>query len=88
MSPFDLSDYFIAKYDANGLLQSSKQVGAICRVTLANGISVDHAGNSYVTGFTNVGLSDQTQTGVYDYFNSYNFGPLDQVDDSSVATAC
>jgi hypothetical protein len=61
-------DYYIAKYDTNGNLIWTRQVGAVGGNTQGFAIASDTAGNSYVTGYTNVGLSGQTQLGTYDYF--------------------
>jgi outer membrane protein assembly factor BamB len=61
-------DYFIAKYDMNGNLIWSKQVGALGGYTYGQGITADNTGNIYVTGSTNVGISGQIQTGLGDYF--------------------
>ena len=67
------NDYFIAKYNSSGDLQWTKQVGATGGLTYGRGISVDSNGNSYVTGYTNKGISGQTQIGTNDYFiTKYN----------------
>lgn len=63
-----LTDYFIAKYNTNGLLQWSRQVGVSGSYAYANGVSTDLNGNAYVTGYTYHGLSGQTQNGIIDYF--------------------
>lgn len=59
------TDYFIAKYNANGQLQWGKQVGASGGDAIGTGVAVDRSGNSYVTGFSNVSLSGQPQRGGY-----------------------
>jgi len=61
-------DFFIAKYDPAGKLQWTRQAGANEGETYGQGIRVDNAGNSYVTGDTNTGLAGQKQTGEVDYF--------------------
>ncbi len=61
-------DYFIAKYSESGGLIWSRQIGINGGSTYSNGISIDSSNNSYITGYTNVGISGQTQVGQYDYF--------------------
>ncbi|TXJ01005.1 MAG: hypothetical protein E6Q32_05410 [Neisseriales bacterium] len=62
-------DYFIAKYDTNGNLQWTKQVGGSSSTqTNGYGISSDSSGNSYITGSTTGSISGQTQIGSTDYF--------------------
>ncbi len=62
------NDYFVAKYDTLGVLQWIKQAGAANGTTYARGISVDGDGNSYIAGFTDVGISGEKQNGSTDYF--------------------
>jgi hypothetical protein len=62
------TDYFIAKYNTSGTLLWTKQVGASNGSTSGYGVSVDSIGNSYVAGYTSVGISDQNQQGTNDYF--------------------
>lgn len=62
-------DYFIAKYDTNGNLQWTKQVGgSLSTQTNGYGISSDSSGNSYITGSTTGSISGQPQIGSTDYF--------------------
>ncbi len=61
-------DYFVAKYDTDGDLIWTRQVGAAGGLTRGLAITTDIDGNSYITGYTTVGLSGQTQTGTRDYF--------------------
>ncbi len=61
------SDYFIAKYNNTGALQWSRQVGASGGSSRARAVAIDTTGNSYLVGFTTVGLSGQTQNGTLDY---------------------
>ncbi len=69
-----ISDYFIAKYDKNGLLLWTKQVGTIGGYTLGRGISVGINGSIYITGGTNIGISGETLKGLIDYFIAkYNY---------------
>ncbi|MCD6027624.1 MAG: hypothetical protein K0R08_2143 [Solimicrobium sp.] len=65
---FGNADYFIAKYDSAGDLVWSMEGGASAADKNAFGISVDSAGNSYVTGYTKAPLIGQKQIGVNDYF--------------------
>src|SRR6185437_259865 len=62
------TDYFITKYDTSGTLLWTVEVGASGGFTEGEGISVDSSGNSYPTGFTNVGISGQSQNGFHDYY--------------------
>ncbi len=61
-------DYFIVKYDTSGSLIWTRQVGVAGGLTRGLGISTDSVDNSYITGYTTVGLSGQTQTGTRDYY--------------------
>lgn len=61
-------DYFIAKYDADGNLQWTREVGAPNGTTGGNGISISGDDKIYITGDTNVGISGQTLQGTKDYF--------------------
>ncbi|RTL10301.1 MAG: hypothetical protein EKK54_11550 [Neisseriaceae bacterium] len=61
-------DYFIAKYDADGNLQWTREVGAPNGTTGGNGISISGDDKIYITGDTDVGISGQTLQGAKDYF--------------------
>ncbi|MFN8770778.1 MAG: SBBP repeat-containing protein [Neisseriaceae bacterium] len=61
-------DYFIAKYNKTGDLLWFKQYGESGGTTYGTSISVDQNGNSYITGFTNIGLSGNSQHGNKDCF--------------------
>lgn len=61
-------DYFIAKYNINGDLLWTREVGASGGYTEGNGISASVDGNVYVVGDTSVGISGQTLQGSKDYF--------------------
>jgi len=61
-------DYYIAKYDENGNLLWTRQVGTAGGSTTGYNLTTDAIGNSYVTGITKVGISGQTLTGIQDYF--------------------
>mgnify|MGYP000275818915 CR=1 FL=1 len=61
-------DYFIAKYHSDGALIWTKEMGVTGGTTQGEDISTDINGNSYISGLTNVGLSGESQMGIYDYF--------------------
>ncbi|TXI96970.1 MAG: hypothetical protein E6Q32_12820 [Neisseriales bacterium] len=61
-------NYFIAKYNSDGVLQWGYQAGAFNGLTAGSGISTSAGGNSYITGYSNVGVMGQTLVGSYDYF--------------------
>mgnify|MGYP000473377120 CR=1 FL=1 len=61
-------DYFVAKYSTGGTLLWTKQIGAESGATYGFGISTDSSGNAYITGYTTVGLSGESQVGSIDYF--------------------
>ena len=46
----------------------AKQVGTATGTTQGNSVAIDMLGNSYITGYTTLGISEQTQTGFGDYF--------------------
>lgn len=61
-------DYYVTKYDSAKNVIWSRQKGTLGGQAFGQGISADAAGNVYITGYTNAGLSGGTQNGVYDYF--------------------
>lgn len=61
-------NYFVAKYNSDGVLQWGYQAGAFNGLTAGSGISTSAGGNSYITGYSNVGVMGQTLVGSYDYF--------------------
>lgn len=61
-------DYFIAKYNKSGHLLWAQQVGESTGFSIARSVRIDKDGNSYVTGWTTVGLSGESQIGLSDYF--------------------
>jgi len=63
-----IQDYFIAKYDISGTLQWTREVGVSGWQVHAAGISADTNGNSFITGYTPVGISGQTLIGIQDYY--------------------
>jgi hypothetical protein len=50
------NDAFVAKYDATGNLQWTRQVGSSAS-DVGNGIAADHLGNVFITGYTSGSLS-------------------------------
>jgi len=62
-----LSDLFVVKYDSNGFLQWSRQLGT-AGADEARGIAVDANSNVYVTGYTDGGLDLNTSAGLIDLF--------------------
>jgi hypothetical protein len=62
------SDVFVIKYDSAGVKQWTRLLGATGEMTRGYGISVDSAGNSYVTGFTYGDLDGLALTGLQDVF--------------------
>mgnify|MGYP000355127537 CR=1 FL=1 len=60
-------DFFVTKYSDNGTKQWSKLLGTTAGEQ-GNGISVDAAGNSYVTGFTSTGFDGNSSFGSDDVF--------------------
>lgn len=66
---------FVAKYDANGNLQpwdSSADINTITNSGVVSGITVDQAGNIYVTGITNASINTSNLDP-----NNLNFNNLD-----------
>ena len=63
-------DFFLTKYDAAGVKQYTKQMGAAGTNTDTSGYSVatDTTGNVYVSGYTSGSLGGNPQTGNYDFF--------------------
>lgn len=61
-------NYFIAKYNSEGILQWGYQAGGKDGTTNAYGIATSPLGGSYITGISNVGVMGQSLIGNYDYF--------------------
>lgn len=61
------SDLFLLKYDANGTLTGSSQLGSP-QTDVANGVAVDAVGNVYVGGFTAGNLDGNINAGANDAF--------------------
>jgi len=62
-----LTDFFVTKYDTNGVKQWTRQLGT-AGSDYAAAITSDTAGNVYVAGQTNGALDGQTSAGGYDLF--------------------
>lgn len=65
------SDYFIAKYDNNGNLQWTEEVGSDGQetgATFAKAVVTDSSGNIYVTGGTFVNITQSSQSFSSSYF--------------------
>jgi len=60
-------DAFIAKYNSNGDRLWTRLLGT-SSVEVSYGVAVDSNGNSYITGFTNASLDNQTYQGLDDVF--------------------
>ncbi|MCB1179522.1 MAG: SBBP repeat-containing protein [Leptospiraceae bacterium] len=56
-------DVFIAKYNTEGVLQWSKQLGVASKSTYGSGISLDNSGNIYITAYTDGGLDGNSFSG-------------------------
>jgi hypothetical protein len=63
-------DFFLIKYDNNGVKQYTRQLGVNGRETDGNGVATDASGNVYVAGSTGGGLDGNTLIGSYDFFVS------------------
>jgi hypothetical protein len=73
------NDIFVIKYNASGIKQWSKQLGAISAGTMGIGISTDSTNNIFVTGTTTGGLDGNTITGTKDIFvTKYNVSGVKQ----------
>jgi hypothetical protein len=58
-----LSDFFITKYDANGVKQFTRQLGVAGAFTNGYSVGINASGNVYVVGITTGGLDGNTRTG-------------------------
>jgi hypothetical protein len=63
-----LSDFFVTKYNSNGIKQFTRQLGVAGAYTLGSSIATDMSGNVFVTGDTTGGLDGNTLTGITDSF--------------------
>lgn len=63
------TDLFVVKYDASGVKQFTKQLGAAApSSSLARSVATDGLGNVYVAGAINGNLDGNTKTGIQDLF--------------------
>lgn len=65
-----IRDIFVSKYNSTGIKQWTKLLGSNSYESFGQGISVDHRGKCYVTGYVYSDLDDQTKTGLVDVFVS------------------
>jgi hypothetical protein len=61
-------DFFVTKYNSNGVKQFTRQLGAVSAATVATAVATDDSGNVFVVGYTTGGLDGNTLTGTYDFF--------------------
>ena len=73
------TDFFVTKYDSNGVKQYTRQLGVAAQNTFGASVSTDANGNVYVAGNTSGGLDGNTQTGTRDSFvTKYNSSGVKQ----------
>ena len=61
-------DFFVTKYNSDGLKQFTRQLGVAGRETDGNGVAIDAAGNVFVAGATSGALDGNTLMGAFDFF--------------------
>jgi hypothetical protein len=61
-------DFFVTKYDRNGIKLFTRQLGAPYTMTLGQSVTIDRNGNVYVAGNTQGELDGNTRTGGQDFF--------------------
>ena len=61
-------DFFITKYNSNGVRQWTIEDGAGGATAIAGGIAQDSSANIYLVGLTNVAIDGQTLHGAQDFF--------------------
>jgi len=61
-------DFFVTKYDSNGIRQFTRQLGVTSKATWGVSVATDASGNVYVAGWTFGGLDGNTLTGKEDVF--------------------
>jgi hypothetical protein len=62
------SDFFLAKFNSDGVVQYVRQQGVAGASTASNSVATDPSGNVYVVGFTTGGLDGNALTGASDVF--------------------
>jgi len=62
------NDFFITKYDSNGIKQYTHQLGVAAVETNGSSVATDTDGNVYVAGVTAGDLDGNTLTGTWDFF--------------------
>ena len=62
------TDFFVTKYDSNGVKQYTKQLGVAGKYTYGFSVATDASANIYVAGQTEGGLDGNTLTGTRDFF--------------------
>ena len=61
-------DFFVAKYDNNGVKQFTRQLGAVGAATVGTAVTVDAVGDVFVVGYTEGSIDGNTLTGSRDFF--------------------
>lgn len=61
-------DFFVAKYDNNGVKQFTRQLGAVGAVTVGTAVTTDDKGNVFTVGYTEGSLDGNARTGPRDSF--------------------
>ena len=61
-------DFFVTKFDSNGVKQYTKQMGVVGRFTFGESVATDTFGNVYVAGYTTGGLDGNARIGNQDFF--------------------
>jgi Beta-propeller repeat len=61
-------DFFVTKYDSNGVKLYTKQLGVATKSTTGSSVTTDASGNVYVAGSTAGGLDGNTLIGTGDFF--------------------
>jgi hypothetical protein len=79
MGTVGFADFFVTKYDSQGVKQSTWQMGVAGADTTARSVTVDTSGNVYVAGDTTGNLSGLGLNGNTDYFvTKYNSSGVPQ----------
>ncbi len=61
-------DFFVAKYDNNGVKQFTRQLGAVGAATVGTAVTTDDAGDIFTVGYTEGSLDGNARTGTRDSF--------------------